>query len=150
MASISMRNTHHLQSTGSEASIAMKKSTIISSLLVISGIILGMIPPIVYHLLVTPHLPLPVSLWDSRPCRAAPGPLTCDGILPHAPRDLQAITRSSIPGDGMCIDRHSQQWSMHILDTEKGHHNQPFRNPHLVVVAPLSERFCGHDIHRRE
>jgi hypothetical protein len=52
----------------------MKQKRIASSLYILLGIVLGMIPPVAYHLITTQHPPAPASLWDSRPCRMDPGP----------------------------------------------------------------------------
>jgi hypothetical protein len=94
----------------------MKQKRIASSLYILLGIVLGMIPPVAYHLITTQHPPAPASLWDSRPCRMDPGPLTCDNILPRAPSDFQALAHGKIPGDSACIDQKSKQYQSHLKE----------------------------------
>jgi hypothetical protein len=88
----------------------MKPQRISASFTILLGIVLGMIPPVAYHLITTRQPPAPVSFWDSRPCRADPGPLTCDGILPSAPGDLEVVTHGKLPGNGVCVDQNSKQY----------------------------------------
>jgi len=80
------------------------------------GLLLGALPPVASHLLTTFQL-LPSSPWDSRPCHGHPGPDTCDGILPSAPRDLRSSSSSPIPGSAGCIDQYAKQFSAQITDT---------------------------------
>ncbi len=98
-----------------EDSIALKPKSL-ASLYILLGIVLGMIPPVAYHLITTQHPPAPVSLWDSRPCRMDPEPLTCDGILPRAPSDFQILAHGKIPGQAACIDQKSKHYQANIDD----------------------------------
>jgi hypothetical protein len=92
----------------------MKQKRLASSLFILLGIVLGMIPPVAYHLITTRHPPAPTSLWDSRPCRMAPGPLTCEDILPYAPSDFQIVAHGKVPGNAVCIDQKSKHYQAMI------------------------------------
>jgi hypothetical protein len=97
----------------------MKQQRIASSLFLLLGIILGMMPPIAYHLISTRQPPAPISPWDSRPCRAAPSPLTCDGILPYAPGDFVAVAHGKkIPGEAACMDQREKQYHATLTDAK--------------------------------
>jgi hypothetical protein len=97
----------------------VKPKRISASFYIPLGIVLGMIPPVAYHLITTRQLPVPVSFWDSRPCCADPGPLTCDGILPYAPGDLEMVRHGKLPGNGICVDQKSKQYQAY-LDNQNG------------------------------
>jgi hypothetical protein len=53
--------------------------------------------------------------WDSRPCAAAPGPLTCDGRLALAPEDMQNFAHPQ--GSGACFDKDSVRVTQNIVAT---------------------------------
>jgi hypothetical protein len=66
-------------------------------IILLVGMVLGALPPIAYHLIVTRHafpptVPTAASPWDSRPCAQHPSSTTCDGFFPAAPGDLLAIS----------------------------------------------------------
>ncbi len=110
-----------------------------------------MIPPVFYHVLTTQHPLTPVSLWDSRPCRADPGALTCDDILPAAPDDFQAISHGKIPGSGACLDQNAHQYQAPIADPHGTHQHfgittlwwLPACQSVFAVVAPLIDGYVG-------
>ncbi len=93
--------------------------TIVSSTLCAGWLSRWLFPPPAQSQLHRPASPTPtipaLGPWDSRPCAASPGPLTCDGRLVVAPWDMQNFAHPQ--GSGACFDRDSISVTQNIVAT---------------------------------
>jgi hypothetical protein len=93
--------------------------TVVSSTLLSGWLARWLFPP---PALILPHPTARSSFaipalgpWDSRPCAASPGPLTCDGRLVLAPEDMQNFAHPQ--GSGACFDKDTVSVTQNIMAT---------------------------------
>jgi hypothetical protein len=92
--------------------------TIVSSTLGAGWLSRWLVPPLLQstpHHTASPSGAVALGPWDSRPCAASPGPLTCDGRLPLAPGDMEIFAHPQ--GDGACFDKYSVSVTQNVVAT---------------------------------